>query len=171
MYAAEVCWSTGRGIFVMKTLKDRLIKWWQEAIRFFNQLQWVTMSHCRYQLLIGVEEIPCIWCALWPILTQKHSNTNLLLDMVFWMSRSFSRNKFLPCTSNTLLLGSVDFDTEISVRQAAREQSIGTGQGFLKCTCKSGCIKKTCKCLKAGMLWHNIVTSTVRHERDSSSQP
>jgi hypothetical protein len=42
------------------------------------------------------------------------------------MSRSFSRNKFLPCTSNTLLLGSVDFDTEISVRQAAREQSIGT---------------------------------------------
>ena len=43
------------------------------------------------------------------------------------LNGSFSRNQFLPCTSNTLLLGSVDFDTEISVRQAAREQSIGTG--------------------------------------------
>ena len=68
------------------------------------------------------------------------------------LNGSFSRNQFLPCTSNTLLLGSVDFDTEISVRHAAREQSIGTGQGFLKCTCKSGCIKKTCKCLTAWIL-------------------
>jgi hypothetical protein len=37
------------------------------------------------------------------------------------LNGSFSRNQFLRCTSNILLLGSVDFDTEISVRQAARK--------------------------------------------------
>jgi hypothetical protein len=41
------------------------------------------------------------------------------------LNGSFSRNQFLPCTSNTLLLGSVDLDTEISVRQAARELDKG----------------------------------------------
>jgi hypothetical protein len=41
------------------------------------------------------------------------------------LNGSFSRNQFLPCTSNTLLLDSVDLDTEISVRQAARELDKG----------------------------------------------
>jgi hypothetical protein len=39
----------GRAILVMKTLKDRLIKWWQEAIRFFNHL-----FQCRNQQNPGV---------------------------------------------------------------------------------------------------------------------
>jgi hypothetical protein len=34
MYAAEVSWSTGRGILVMKTLKDRLIKCFKKRLVF-----------------------------------------------------------------------------------------------------------------------------------------
>jgi hypothetical protein len=41
--------------------------------------------------------------------------------------------------------GEVDSNTEISVREAARLESIGDGQGFVKCSCKTGFAIKTCE--------------------------
>jgi hypothetical protein len=36
----------------------------------------------------------------------------------------------------------VDSNTEISICEAACLQSIGNGQGFVKCSCKTGCARK-----------------------------
>jgi hypothetical protein len=49
-------------------------------------------------------------------------------------------------------LSEVDSNTEISVREAARLQSIGDGQCFVKCSCKMGCARKTCKCARSNFL-------------------
>ncbi|XP_062569481.1 SCAN domain-containing protein 3-like [Saccostrea cucullata] len=65
---------------------------------------------------------------------------------------AFSRNQFLPSSVHSLMVDDINRENEISVREAARLQSVGDGQGFMKCTCKSGCIRRTCKCLKANLL-------------------
>ena len=41
---------------------------------------------------------------------------------------------------------------ELSVREAVRSLSVGTGQGFRKCTCKSSCSKGRCSCHKNSMI-------------------
>ena len=37
----------------------------------------------------------------------------------------------------------------ISVRETAHLQSIGDGQSFVRCICKMGCARKTCKCVRS----------------------
>ena len=55
----------------------------------------------------------------------------------------------MPSTVHGLSEAEVDSNTEISVREAARLQSIGDGQCFVKCSCKTGCARKTCKCARS----------------------
>ena len=45
-------------------------------------------------------------------------------------------------TFHGLSAAEVDSNTESSVRETARLQSIGDGQGFVKCSCKNGLCKK-----------------------------
>ena len=45
----------------------------------------------------------------------------------------------------------VPLETEVSLRTAARQESIGGGQGVFKCNCTGNCITKRCKCYKAGL--------------------
>ena len=132
----------------MKTLKVRLIKWWQKVLQPVTVGNNVTLPVPSVDR--GRGDPRNLMCIVIDINTETQQYK--LATRYGLLNESFSRNQFPRCTSNILLLGSVDFDTEISVRQAARKQSIGTGHGFLKCTCKSRCIKKICKCLKAGML-------------------
>ena len=42
-------------------------------------------------------------------------------------------------------------ETEVSLRTAARQESLGGGQGIFKCNCTGNCITKGCKCYKAGL--------------------
>ena len=58
----------------------------------------------------------------------------------------------MPSTFHGLAEAEVDPNTEISVREAARLQSIGDGQGFVRCSCKTGCARKTCKCGRSNVL-------------------
>ncbi|KAK3097449.1 hypothetical protein FSP39_009713, partial [Pinctada imbricata] len=64
----------------------------------------------------------------------------------------FSRNQFTVTTYQGLNENDIKKSVSISVREAARAQSIGDGQGFIRCTCKTGCKTKLCKCLKAKVL-------------------
>ena len=43
-------------------------------------------------------------------------------------------------------LAEVSKDKEVSEREVAREDSLGTGQGFVKGGCKTGCENERCKC-------------------------
>ena len=58
------------------------------------------------------------------------------------LNLTFPRNQFIPSTFHVLSEADVDSNTEISVREAARLQSIGNRQGFVKCSCKTGCARK-----------------------------
>ena len=65
---------------------------------------------------------------------------------------SYSRNQFGLCEEKFLTSDEVP-DKQISLRSAANLESVGTGQGFFKCNCKTNCEKShRCKCKKAGKL-------------------
>ena len=51
----------------------------------------------------------------------------------------------------TLHLKNVPMDKEISLRAAARLESICGGQGIFKSNCTGNCITNGCKCHKAGL--------------------
>jgi hypothetical protein len=59
----------------------------------------------------------------------------------------------MSSTFHGLVEAEADPNTEISVREAARLQSIGDRQGFVKCSCKTGCARKTCKYVRSNVLW------------------
>ena len=63
----------------------------------------------------------------------------------------FSRNQFSLSKEKFLNASSVP-DTEISVREAARMASSGSGQGFFKCNCATKCQSSKCKYKKASVL-------------------
>jgi hypothetical protein len=50
----------------------------------------------------------------------------------------------MPSTFHGLSEAGVDSNTEISGREAVRLQSIGDGQGFIKCSCKTGYERSDC---------------------------
>ncbi|CAG2205572.1 unnamed protein product [Mytilus edulis] len=68
------------------------------------------------------------------------------------LNGSYSRNQFTFSPIRSLALQDVNTQAELSVTEAARQQSVGDGPGFLKCACKTGCVRKTCKCVKSNVL-------------------
>ena len=65
------------------------------------------------------------------------------------LEQLYSRNQFAPTLENFMCLSDVPTNCNISLREAARKNSIGLGQGFFKCNCKTGCTTKRFKCLNA----------------------
>ena len=45
----------------------------------------------------------------------------------------------------------VDLESEVSLRAAARAESIGGGQGYFRCNCSGNCKTKRCKCFKENL--------------------
>ena len=68
------------------------------------------------------------------------------------LNSTFSRNQFMPSIFHGLSEAEVDSNTEISVHEAARLQSIGDEEYFAKCSCKTSCARKTCKCVRSNVL-------------------
>ena len=62
----------------------------------------------------------------------------------------YSRNQFSPTITSFMKPEEVNMERTVSVRTAAREESMGGGQGFVKCNCTGKCITKRCKCLSSG---------------------
>ena len=62
------------------------------------------------------------------------------------LKQAYSRNQFTPVKQSFLELAEVLKDREVGVQEVAREDSLGTGQGFVKCGCKTGCENGRCKC-------------------------
>ena len=75
------------------------------------------------------------------------------------LNSTISRSQFMLSIFHGFSEVEFDSNTEISVRQAARLQSIGDGECFAKCSCKTGCARKTCKRVRSNVLynsrWHN----------------
>ena len=63
---------------------------------------------------------------------------------------SLARNAVEKCKQKTFLTPESVPDAELSVRQTASHVSFG--QGFLHCSCKTGCVNGRCKCRKSSKL-------------------
>ena len=61
----------------------------------------------------------------------------------------------MPSTFHGLSEAEDDSNNEISIRETSRLQSTGDGQGFVKCSYKTGCARKTCKCVRSNVLCSN----------------
>lgn len=68
------------------------------------------------------------------------------------LNSHYARNQFTPCLEKFLDIKDLETDKEISLREAARYQSVGTGQGIFHCTCKKNCLNKTCKCYRSNRI-------------------
>ena len=60
----------------------------------------------------------------------------------------YSRNQFQPTLEKFMNVEDVDIEKEVSLRAAARAESIGGGQGYFRCNCTGNCKTKRCKCYK-----------------------
>ena len=63
----------------------------------------------------------------------------------------FGANDMSICKQDLILQEELNCETSISVREAASQQSLSGGQGFLKCSCKSKCSRNRCKFKKNGV--------------------
>ena len=63
----------------------------------------------------------------------------------------YSRSQFSVCELILIKIEEVS-DVEISFWSVAAAQSLGTGQGFKKCSCKTQCINKKCFCFRNNVL-------------------
>ena len=70
------------------------------------------------------------------------------------LKQPYCRNQFIPTNASLLQLGDVSTSAdEITLREVARKESIGTGQGYVRCNSKFGCRNDhSCKCKKDGKL-------------------
>jgi hypothetical protein len=60
----------------------------------------------------------------------------------------FAATVLTPCVEKFMAVENVPPIKSISVREAARLSSMGSGQGFSKCGCKGECDSARCKCFK-----------------------
>lgn len=77
------------------------------------------------------------------------------------LKQLYSRSQFSTCKAELLNIQNIPLDTEISLRSAATQSSIGTGQGFVKCSCSNKCINKKCSCKRRGLLCQSKCHSSL----------
>jgi hypothetical protein len=65
---------------------------------------------------------------------------------------TFGANEMSICKQDLMLQEEINCETTISVREAASNQSLSGGKGFLKCSCQSKSSSNRCKCKKNGKL-------------------
>ena len=95
----------------------------------------------------------CDYPNLKAIVLEQHPNGHLwklgcesgVLDQ--W----YSRNQFQPTTTKFMTVSEVPLEKEISLRAAAKAESISGGQGFSRCQCTGNCKTKRCKCFKSNV--------------------
>ena len=71
------------------------------------------------------------------------------------------RSQFDTCREKIISSDEVP-DKEYAIRTIATSQSLGTGQGFFKCSCKQNCQTNRCKCFK-----NNVLCNSKCHNSSS----
>jgi len=64
------------------------------------------------------------------------------------LNQLYSRNQFMPCINKFMSVEEVPKNENITLREVARKDSIGTWQGFFKCNCTKMCENSHCKCVQ-----------------------
>lgn len=74
------------------------------------------------------------------------------------LSSLYTRSQFRTCTQKFIDVADVP-QRETSLRSTASAQSLGSGQGFFKCACKTKCRSKRCICQK-----HKVKCNSKCHD-------
>ena len=64
------------------------------------------------------------------------------------LKQFYTRNQYTPCELQCLSVNDVPQEIQISLREVAKADSMGEGQGFVKCTCSTFCNNNCCRCYK-----------------------
>ena len=64
------------------------------------------------------------------------------------LKQLYTRNQFTPCEQQFVSIEDVPKEREISLREVANADSMGHGQGFIRCSCSTLCNNNRCKCYK-----------------------
>lgn len=75
--------------------------------------------------------------------------------------RTFFRTQFDVSAQRFFTENDVNMESEISLRTAATKHSIGSGQGFLKCSCTTSCKTNKCLCKKKNVLCNSKCHSSL----------
>ncbi|KAI6648407.1 hypothetical protein LOD99_14085 [Oopsacas minuta] len=89
------------------------------------------------------------------VVAVEHNGTYKLGTKYGQLNSHYTRNQFTPCLDKFLEINDVQTGKEISLRQVARNESVGTGQGMFHCSCKKTCLRTTCKCYRSNRLCHS----------------
>ena len=85
------------------------------------------------------------------VVVEKHKDGHLwkLGTKSGVLDQWYSRNQFQPTLEKFLSIEEIPMDKEISLRAAARSESVTGGQGYARCNCTGDCKTKRCKCFKS----------------------
>ena len=72
---------------------------------------------------------------------------------------SLARNALEKCKQNVFVSTGDVPDTVLSLRETVAVQSIGSGQGHVRCKCTRGCADGRCSCRKANRLCNSYCHS------------
>lgn len=76
------------------------------------------------------------------------------------LNQLYSRNQFTICQEKLIDVASIP-TIQLPLRTIATAQSLGTGQGMVKCSCKSKCTTKKCSCRKNDRLCNSRCHSSM----------
>ena len=65
------------------------------------------------------------------------------------LKQQYTRNQFVPTKGHYMSTSDVG-PGQVSLRQAAKGAALGSGQGYRRCHCTTGC--NNCSCVKSGKL-------------------
>ena len=85
----------------------------------------------------------------------KEANVNMGLYTIGTihgtLKQQYIRNQLIPTKASLVTVSEIP-DGEVTLREVARKDSLGSGQGFQRCHCRSGCDRNLCSCKKASRL-------------------
>ena len=85
------------------------------------------------------------------VVEKKDNGLYLLGTSGGLLKQQYARSEFMPCMNDFITLNEVPMGNEVSLREMARSQSMGHGQGFFKCNCKHTCLSPRCGCKRNGV--------------------
>jgi hypothetical protein len=86
------------------------------------------------------------------VVTEKQNGMYTLGTKHGCLKQMYSRNQVIP-TKCVLVSPDEVTAQQVSLREVARSESLGSGQGYgERCNCKAGCKGKMCKCRRLGRL-------------------
>ena len=105
---------------------------------------------CKCLFRTSIKDPPHLICVV--VKVDKEKGLYQLGNKLGILNNGLPGNGFGLCKQSFIEISQVDISKTLSIREMARQSSLGNGQGFIKCGCKTGLCDKNCTCKKAGQL-------------------